>query len=65
LLDHPFDVEGYLRFMTEFDEEDLVTEMEPGVRRRFEAALRRRLERRPAAELVLRLATVTATATRR
>ena len=65
VLEHSFDVEGYLRFMTEFDEEDLVTEMEPGVRRGFEAALRRRLERRPAAELVLRLATVTATATRR
>jgi len=65
VLEHSFDVEGYLRFMTEFDEEDLVTEMEPGVRCGLEAALRRRLERRPAAELVLRLPTVTATATRR
>ncbi|HEX5825237.1 MAG TPA: class I SAM-dependent methyltransferase [Candidatus Limnocylindrales bacterium] len=65
VLEHPFDVEGYLRFMTEFDEEDLVTEMKPTTRRRFEAALRRRLERRPAAELVLRLPTVTATAIRR
>lgn len=65
LLEHPFDVEGYLRFMTEFDEEDLITEMEPDVRARFVAALRRRLERRHPSELVLRLPTVTATGTRR
>jgi ubiquinone/menaquinone biosynthesis C-methylase UbiE len=65
VLEHPFDVNGYLRFMTEFDEEDLVTEMEPAVRHRFEAALRRRLERRRPAELLLRLPTVTATGIRR
>ena len=65
MLDHPFDVEGYLRFMTEFDEEDLVTEMEPDVRRRFEASLRRRLERRSPGDLTLRLPTVTARGVRR
>jgi ubiquinone/menaquinone biosynthesis C-methylase UbiE len=65
LLEHPFDVEGYLRFMTEFDEEDLVTEMELEVRRRFEVSLRRRLEARPARELTLRLPTVTTTGVRR
>jgi SAM-dependent methyltransferase len=65
LLEHPFDVEGYLRFMTEFDEEDLVTEMDPDVRRRFEASLRRRLARRPPRELALRLPIVTATGIRR
>ena len=64
LLEHPFDVEGYLRFMTEFDEEDLLAEMEPDVRRRFEASLRRRLERRTTRELTLRLPTVTATGIR-
>ena len=64
-LEHPFDVEGYLRFMTEFDEEDLMTEMEPAVRERFEASLRRRLERRRSTELTLRLPTVTATGIRR
>ena len=64
-LEHPFDVEGYLRFMTEFDEEDLMTEMEPAVRERFEASLRRRLERRRPTELTLRLPTVTATGIRR
>jgi hypothetical protein len=65
VLDHPFDVEGYLRFMTEFDEEDVVTEMEPDVRRRFEASLRRRLERRVPGDLTLRLPTVTARGVRR
>jgi ubiquinone/menaquinone biosynthesis C-methylase UbiE len=65
LLAHPFDVEGYVRFMTEFDEEDLATGMESGVRSRFEADFRRRLERRLADELVLRLPTVTATGLRR
>jgi ubiquinone/menaquinone biosynthesis C-methylase UbiE len=65
VLEHPFDVEGYLRFMTEFDEEDLVTEMEPDVRDRFEASFRRRLERRRPAELTLRLPTVTASGVRR
>ena len=51
--------------MTEFDEEDLMTEMEPAVRERFEASLRRRLERRRSTELTLRLPTVTATGIRR
>ena len=64
-LEHPFDIEGYLRFMTEFDEEDLMTDMEPTVRERFEASLRRRLERRRSTELTLRLPTVTATGIRR
>ena len=65
LLEHPFDVEGYLRFMTEFDEEDLVAELDADLRRTFEAALRRRLDKRPPAELALRLPTVTARGVRR
>lgn len=65
VLDHPFDVEGYLRFMTEFDEEDLVADMTSALRGQFEAALRRRLERRHPSELILRLPTVTATGVRR
>ena len=65
LLEYPFDVEGYLRFMTEFDEEDLIAEMEPADRRRFESSVRRRLERRRPDELMLRLPTVTASAIRR
>ncbi len=65
LLEHSFDVEGYLRFMTEFDEEDLVGSMDSAIRSRFETRLRRRLERRRPDELVLRLPTVMATGIRR
>ena len=64
LLVHAFDVEGAQAFLTEFDEEDLVDSL--GDRREpFEAALRRRLERRPAAELALRNPTVIVGGTRR
>ena len=58
LLEHPFDVDGYVGFMTEFDEEDLVASLGPERRAAFEAALRRRLGRRSPAELTLRLPTV-------
>jgi SAM-dependent methyltransferase len=63
-LIHPFDVDGAAGFLTEFDEEDLVASL--GERRpAFEAALRRRLARRPASELALANATVTVRGTRR
>lgn len=65
LLEHPFDVDGYLGFMTEFDEEDLVESLGPDGRARFETALRRRLERRSPDELTLRLPTVQVRGTRR
>lgn len=65
LLDHRFDVEGYVNFMTEFDEEDLIASLEPDVRARFEAALRRRLGRRTPDELALRLPTVSVRGIRR
>ena len=64
LLEHPFDVEGYVGFMTTFDEEDLVRSLEPDERDALLAGLRRRLRERPAADLVLRLSTVTARGTR-
>ena len=64
LLEHPFDVEGYVGFMTAFDEEDLVRSLEPDERDRLVAGLRRRLRARPAADLVLRLPTVTVRGTR-
>lgn len=54
-LEHQFGVEGYIRFMTEFDEEDLVRSLEPDVRERLIDRLRERLESRPATDLVLRL----------
>ena len=64
LLEHPFDVEGYVGFMTAFDEEDLVRSLDPDERDALMAGLRRRLRARPAADLVLRLPTVTARGTR-
>lgn len=64
LLEHQFDVEGYVGFMTTFDEEDLVQSLDPDEREALLAGLRRRLRARPAADLVLRLPTVTARGTR-
>jgi SAM-dependent methyltransferase len=64
-LDHPFDVDGFVGFMSEFDEEDLVQGMATSRRARFDAALRRRLERRSAEEMALRLPTVLVTGVRR
>lgn len=40
LLDHPFDVDGYIAFLTEFDEETLFEEMGRAERRRFLIRLR-------------------------
>jgi len=65
MLEHPFDVEGYIGFITTFDEEDLVSSLEPDERDALVADLRRRLTARPAADLVLRLPTVTAIGIRR
>jgi len=55
MLEHPFEREGYLRFVTDFDEEDLVASFQPDVRRRFEERLRSRFLARRPAEMVLRL----------
>jgi ubiquinone/menaquinone biosynthesis C-methylase UbiE len=63
-LVHRFDVDGAVGFLTEFDEDDLVTSL--GDRRpAFEAALRRRLARRPADALALHNRTVTVRGMRR
>jgi ubiquinone/menaquinone biosynthesis C-methylase UbiE len=64
-LAHPFTLDGYVGFMAEFDEEDLVATLPDDVRASFLAALRRRLARRPADELTLRLPTVTVRGIRR
>jgi SAM-dependent methyltransferase len=60
LLEHPFDVEGYVGFITQFDEADTYDSLEPDERRQFERSLRRRLARRSRDELVLRLPVVAA-----
>jgi ubiquinone/menaquinone biosynthesis C-methylase UbiE len=57
-LVHPFSADEYVAFMSEFDEEDLVSHLEPDVRTRFDAALRRRLARRSRDEMALRHRTV-------
>jgi SAM-dependent methyltransferase len=58
MLVHGFTIDGYVGFMAEFDEEDLVQGMEPELRSRFETALRRRLARRRSEQLALRQPTV-------
>jgi ubiquinone/menaquinone biosynthesis C-methylase UbiE len=60
LLEHPFDVDGFVAFITTFDEEDLVRSLGPEDRDTLLAVFRQRLRARPAADLVLRLPTVTA-----
>jgi SAM-dependent methyltransferase len=62
---HRFDVDGAVGFMTEFDEEDLVESLGSRRRARFEAALRRRLERRSPDELAIDNGTVTVRGHRR
>jgi ubiquinone/menaquinone biosynthesis C-methylase UbiE len=64
-LVHAFTVDGFVGFMAEFDEEDLVQSLDPAVRARFEAALRRRLARHRPAQLAMRLPTVAVRGTRR
>jgi ubiquinone/menaquinone biosynthesis C-methylase UbiE len=43
MLDHAFTVDGYIRFLTDFDEESLFEEMDRSERRRFLARFRERL----------------------
>jgi SAM-dependent methyltransferase len=57
-LVHPFTIDGFVGFMADFDEEDLVQNLEPEIRTRFDAALRRRLARRRPEQLALRQPTV-------
>jgi hypothetical protein len=63
-LVHSFGVDDVVGFLTEFDEEDLVTSLGPK-RAAFEAALRRRLRRRRRTDLALDHRTVTVRGTRR
>jgi SAM-dependent methyltransferase len=63
-LAHPFTVEGYLAFMSEFDEASLFDEMERGFRRRVLHLLRERLARLNPEELTMRFPIVFAAARR-
>jgi SAM-dependent methyltransferase len=54
ILDHQFTVEGYVRFLAEFDEEDLISSLSARERRRVLDGLRASLGRLPPSDLVLR-----------
>ncbi len=54
LLEHAFTVDGYVAFLTQFDEETLFDELEPELREQLLATLRERLGRLSADELTMR-----------
>jgi SAM-dependent methyltransferase len=60
MLEHPFDIDGYVAFITRFDEADTYESLEPDEQATFERSLRARLARRDPDELVLRLPVVAA-----
>jgi SAM-dependent methyltransferase len=60
MLEHPFDIDGYVAFITRFDEADTYESLEPDERATFERSLRERLGRRLPDELVMRLPVVAA-----
>lgn len=64
-LEHAWDENSYREFMTSYDERDLIEDLEPDERRRFEDDLRRRLARLRPSDFVLRAPVVFATAIRR
>jgi SAM-dependent methyltransferase len=65
MLEHTFDPDGYLSFLTQFDEEDLFEDLGPRQRRRLEADLLERLRALSPDDLILRLPVVTVVGTRR
>lgn len=65
MVEHPFDVEGYVRFMTEFDEEDLVSSLSDDERQTLLEDLRARLSRLTREDLTLRLPVVSVSGVRR
>ena len=64
MLEHAFTVEGYVGFLTEFDEETLFEELDPDVRTRLLATLRARLSRLSRDELTMRFPIVFASGRR-
>lgn len=53
-VEHRFGVEGYIAFLTEFDEETLFDELEPGLRRRVVSTLRERLSALSTEQMTMR-----------
>jgi SAM-dependent methyltransferase len=64
LLEHPFTVDGYIAFLTEFDEESLFKELDPDERERMLATLRERLTRLTSEDLTMRFPIVFASGRR-
>lgn len=63
-LDHRFSVDGYVRFLAEFDEEDLISSLPATDRERLLDGLRERLGNLPPDDLVLRYPIVYASGVR-
>jgi len=63
-LEHAFEVDGYIAFLTEFDEASLFEEMTRSERRRFLATLRERLMALPRDAMTFRVPIVYATGIR-
>jgi SAM-dependent methyltransferase len=63
-LEHRFTVEGYIAFLSEFDEDSLFDDLAPDLRERLLSELRRRLGRLPADQLTMRFPIVFASGTR-
>jgi ubiquinone/menaquinone biosynthesis C-methylase UbiE len=64
VLEHRFSVEGYIAFLSEFDEETLFNELEPDLRARVHAELLERLGRLSASQMTLRFPIVFASGRR-
>ncbi len=65
LLEHPFTPEGYVGFVSRFDDESEFADLEPARRAALEHLLLERLRRLPPRDLVMRMPIVYATALRR
>lgn len=63
-LEHRFAVDGYIAFLTEFDEETLFADLEPQLRERLVATLRTRLSALSRDEMTMRFPIVFATGRR-
>ena len=64
-LEHRFTVDGYIAFLTEFDEETLFAELEPDLRKRLSTTLRARLATLTADQMTMRFPIVFASGSAR
>jgi SAM-dependent methyltransferase len=63
-LEHEFSVDGYVAFLVEFDEETLIAELDPAVRKRLLVTLRRRLGALSPLDMTMRFPIVFASGSR-